>query len=251
VTSSPQVSVIISVYNVAPYIRQTLESVLTQTYRDLEVLVIDDCSTDASRDIVRAVAQQDSRVRLIESEVNTGPAVARNRGIEQARGRYIAFLDGDDLWYPAKLEKQLALMQSTGAVFCYTSYCITDEEGRPLSVYEVPASVGYSQLLRTNVISCSTAIYDTQKFGKVYMPLIRKRQDLALWLQLTRGDLLAYGVQEPLATYRLRNNSLSRNKLSAAWHTWKLYRDVEKLPLGYSIRCFVEYALRGVLKYYC
>jgi teichuronic acid biosynthesis glycosyltransferase TuaG len=245
-----KVSVVIPVYNLALFIRQTLESVLAQTYRDLEVLVVDDGSTDGSRDVVRAVAAQDARVRLIESAVNGGPGVARNRGIESAHGRYIAFLDGDDLWYPDKLEKQLALMKSTGAAFCFTSYRITDAENRPLSVFEVPATVGYAQLLRKNVISCSTAIYDTDKYGKVYMPPIRKRQDLALWLQLTRGGLLAHSVQEPLATYRLRGDSLSRNKLSAAWHTWKLYRDVEKLPLWYSVRCFVEYAFQGVRKYY-
>jgi teichuronic acid biosynthesis glycosyltransferase TuaG len=228
----------------------TINSVLAQTFNDWEMILVDDCSTDNSVAVASDFIARDSRVRLIRLDKNSGAAVARNTAIAGAVGRYIAFLDGDDLWQPDKLEKQLAFMRKHDAAFSYTAYRIVDEQGAEVSLFNVPGQISYRDLLRTNVVGCSTAVYDAGKLGKVYMPLIRRRQDFGLWLQLTRTSGVAHGLAEPLASYRLRSTSLSSNKLYAALYVWKLYREVEKLPLWQSIRCFSEYAIRAFFKYY-
>ncbi len=246
----PLVSVITPVHDLAQYIAATINSVVAQTFGDWEMILVDDCSTDNSVEVVRQYASRDTRIKLIRLERNSGAAAARNTAITAAAGRYIAFLDGDDLWQPDKLSKQLAFMQEKDATFSYTAYRIVDEAGRDISLFQVPEQISYRDLLRTNVVGCSTAIYDAGKLGKVYMPDIRKRQDFGLWLRLTRTGGVAHGLPEPLAMYRLRSTSLSSNKLYAALYVWKLYRETEKLPLWQSIRCFSEYAIRAFFKYY-
>jgi teichuronic acid biosynthesis glycosyltransferase TuaG len=246
----PLVSVITPVHNLADHLAAAVNSVLAQTYGDWEMILVDDCSTDNSVAVASGFIARDTRVKLIRLDKNSGAAVARNTAIAGAQGRYIAFLDGDDLWQPDKLQKQLAFMRQNNSAFSYTAYRIIDEHGKELSVFRVPGEISYRDLLRTNVIGCSTAMYDAGKLGKVYMPAIRKRQDFGLWLFLTRTGGAAHGLPEPLTSYRLRSTSLSSNKFYAAWHVWKLYREVERLPLWQSIRCFSEYALRAFFKYY-
>ncbi|HEX5056264.1 MAG TPA: glycosyltransferase family 2 protein [Gammaproteobacteria bacterium] len=246
----PSVSIITPVHNLARYLAATVDSVRMQSFADWEMLLVDDCSTDNSVEVAENLARLDPRVKLIRLDRNSGAAVARNAAIKAAAGRYIAFLDGDDLWQPDKLEKQLAFMRQKNAAFSYTAYRIVDEAGKEVSVFNVPAQISYRDLLRTNVVGCSTAVYDTAGLGKVYMPDIRKRQDFGLWLRLTRTSGMAHGLPEILASYRLRSTSLSSNKLYAALYVWKLYREVEKLPLWQSVRCFSEYAIRAFFKYY-
>lgn len=227
----------------------SIESVLQQTYADLELIVVDDASTDETAAIVEAFVKRDPRVKFLRQTINAGAAEARNRAIGDACGRYIAFLDSDDLWLPRKLEVQIGRMRAENWPFTFCAYTRIDEDGHILGEVGVPKSVSYGELLKTCVIGCLTAVYDTEVFGKVLMPSVRKRQDFGLWLRLLKMTPRAYGIQEPLALYRMRGDSISANKKSAAMHTWRLYRDVEKLSLGASLWYFSHYAIRGVLRH--
>ena len=247
-TPKPAVSIVMPVYNGEAFIVKSIFSVLQQSFQDWELIVVDDVSVDTSVNCVKIHSAEDERIRLIQLDMNSGAAVARNKAIDYARGRYIAFLDSDDLWLPHKLERQLAFMEQTGASFSFSAYEKIDAYCNPLGQVGVPAKVEYSDLLKTCSIGCLTAIYDTKYFGKVYMPNIRKRQDFGLWLSLLKRTNYAYGLNEVLAQYRVRPDSISANKLSAAKYQWMIYRDIEKISLPASIYYFGNYAVRGLLK---
>lgn len=242
------VSIITPSHNSAPFISETIQSVLNQSFSDWELIIVDDCSTDNSVDVIQSFVERDSRIKLIQLSENSGAAVARNRAIEVAQGRYIAFLDSDDLWLPDKLKKQLAFMQTNDYPFCYAAYDKRDEHGQVFGHIGVPDRVSYSDLLKMCSIGCLTAMYDTEYFGKVTMPLIRKRQDLGLWLKLLKKTEYAYGLNQTLAQYRVRTDSISANKANAAKFTWRLYREVEGLNLMKASYYFSHYALRGLLR---
>ena len=241
-------SIITPSHNSTQFISATIQSVLNQSISDWELIIVDDCSSDNSVEVVQSFVERDSRIKLIQLSENSGAAVARNRAIEAAQGRYIAFLDSDDLWLPGKLEKQLAFMQANNYPFTYAAYDKIDENGQVFGHIGVPDRVCYSDLLKTCSIGCLTAIYDTEYFGKVTMPLIRKRQDLGLWLKLLKKTEYAYGLNETLAQYRVRTDSISANKANAAKFTWRLYREVEGLNLLKASYYFSHYAVRGLLR---
>ncbi|MCG3727439.1 glycosyltransferase family 2 protein [Vibrio cincinnatiensis] len=242
------VSIITPSYNCANYIFETISSVLSQTYSEWEMIIVDDCSTDNSVSVIKSHIEKDSRIKLIQLNENSGAAIARNTAIEAAQGRYIAFLDSDDLWEPEKLATQISFMQKNDIAFSFSAYHKVDEQGVNIGKVDVPEKVTYQKLLKCCVIGCLTAIYDTQKLGKVYMPLIRKRQDFGLWLHILKKCDSAYGLNIPLAKYRIRKDSISSNKLKAAQYNWKLYREVEKLSLFKSVYYFSHYAINGVLR---
>jgi glycosyltransferase involved in cell wall biosynthesis len=242
------VSIITPSYNSKKYISETINSIINQTYTNWEMIIVDDCSSDNSVELVQLFVEKDPRISLIKLTENSGVAIARNRAIEAAQGRYIAFLDSDDLWLPNKLEKQLSFMQKNNYPFSYTAYDKIDESGRVFDHIGVPDSVCYSDLLKTCSIGCLTAMYDTEYFGNVDMPLIRKRQDLGLWLKLLKETDYAYGLNETLAQYRVRTDSISANKVNAAKFTWRLYREVESLNLIKASYYFSHYAARGLLR---
>ena len=247
---SELVSIITPSYNSESFLSQTIESVLSQTYTDLEMIIVDDASSDNSNKIIEEYLKKDSRIKLIKLEKNSGPAVARNRAIDEAKGKYIAFLDSDDLWMPEKLSKQLSFMQKHNIVLSFTSYYHMEEESEKIiQQIHAPDKVDYNELLKKNIIGCFTAIYDVEKLGKVYMPDIRKRQDYALWLDILKKVPYAYGLDEILGYYRVRSNSLSSNKILSSKYNWKLYREVEKLPLHKAIYYFGWYTYRSILKY--
>lgn len=245
---NPSVSIVTPSYRSESFVADTIRSVQSQSVTDWEMIVVDDCSMDHSVDVVQAFVEQDSRIKLIQLAENSGAAVARNVAIEEARGRYIAFLDSDDVWLPTKLEKQLGFMRANGHAFTYSAYVKVDEFGVIFGRVGVPAKVCYTDLLKVSSIGCLTAMYDTEFFGKVYMPLIRKRQDLGLWLRLLGKTKYAFGLNEALAQYRVRANSISGNKVDAAKFTWRLYRDVEGLNLAKAGYYFSHYAARGLLR---
>lgn len=243
------VSVVMPVFNSERFVEGAIQSVIDQTFADWELVVVDDCSSDRSEEIVQACMRRDSRIRFISMSSNAGAARARNAGIEVAQGRYIAFLDSDDLWYPRKLECQLDFMRCRGIGLSFTGYDRIDAENRWLESVGVPQCVDYRTLLKCNVIGCLTAVYDTRVFGKVFMPLLRKRQDFGLWLQLLRATDYAHGLNVPLARYRVgREGSVSADKRIAAAYNWKLYRDIEQLGLLMSSYCFAQYAVRGLIR---
>ncbi|TYB33573.1 MAG: glycosyltransferase family 2 protein [Flexistipes sinusarabici] len=230
------VSVITPSYNSAKFISQTIESVLAQTYENWEMIIVDDASPDNSNDIIENYCEKDSRIKLIKLERNSGPAVARNRAIEKAKGRYMAFLDADDLWKPEKLEKQLVFMYDNGCSFSYSFYETMNEEGKRLyKIIRPPVKLSYNDMLKSNYIGCLTVIYDTEKLGKMYMPLIKKRQDYGLWLNILKKIDYAFCAPEVLAIYRVRESSISINKFTLLKYNWKLFRKCEEFSVSKSL----------------
>ena len=243
------VTIIMPSYNSEKFIIESVESVLVQTYSNWELIIVDYCSPDDSNKIITKYVDNDSRIKLIKLQKNSGPAVARNTAIEAANGRYIAFLDSDDVWLPNKLETQINFMHDNDLAFTYSSYRLVGEDNEHLGVFITKDKISYFDMLKTCSVGCLTAIYDTEKIGKQYMPLILKRQDYGLWLKILKLIGETRGILEPLATYRIRKNSVSSNKVKAAKYQWKIYREIEKLSFLKSLYYFVFYAYNGVTKY--
>lgn len=224
------VSIITPSYNCAGFIGETIASIQAQTYRNWELIITDDCSTDDSRQVIETFCKQDSRIRLLSLEQNSGAGAARNNSIRAARGRFIAFCDSDDRWTPDKLERQLEFMTANGYGLTYTSYDTCSEHGRINGYVECLPKLTFTKILRDNGIGCLTAIYDRQKIGLHMMPSIRKRQDWCLWIDIIRKTGPAFGLQEPLALYRVRTGSISSNKLEMLRWNFNVYHKV----LGYN-----------------
>ena len=206
-----KVSIISPVYNSERFIRQTIDSVLQQSYTDFEFIIIDDNSQDSSSDIIDSY--KDKRINIIRLKENVGAGAARNEGIKRADGRYIAFLDSDDVWHKEKLKKQIDFMTSENVTFCFSSFYLIDDQGSKISKYrKALEKVDYKMMLKNNYIGCLTAIYDCNTLGKIYMPMERKRQDWGLWLRILSETKEARSIPEPLAYYRVRKDSLSSNK---------------------------------------
>ncbi|MCD7863937.1 MAG: glycosyltransferase [Lachnospiraceae bacterium] len=244
------VSIIIPVHNVRSYIIQTIESVRAQSYTNWELILTEDCSTDGTRELLRQYLEelQDDRIRVIWLDENVGAAAARNLAVEISQGRFIAYLDADDLWGRDKLLHQLRFMRETGAAFCFTNYEFADENGKGTGkVVHVPETLTYNRALRNTTIFTSTVMLDTEQIGrnKIRMPDIRS-EDTALWWQLLRAGYTAYGFRETLVLYRRPAKSLSSNKLSAVKRIWDLYRKAEKLGVLYSCYNFFFWAFRAV-----
>lgn len=222
------VSVIMPTHNGEKFLEDSIRSVLSQTYSNLELLITDDCSTNPETlKILKYFQKQDNRVNIVFLKKNMGPGHARNKSIERARGRYIAFCDSDDRWFPEKLEKQLKFMSEKDCALCCSSYIVCNENNENIGIRIPPARISFKMMKRDNKVGCLTAIYDTRKLGgKFYMPTIRKRQDWALFISITQKCHLAYGMVEPLAYYRSRSNSVSSNKLSLVKYNVAVYHDI-------------------------
>lgn len=244
------VSVITPCYNSENYIKETIESVIGQSFQALELIIIDDASTDASCGIIEEHQKKDPRIILLKQSANSGPARARNAGIAVAKGQYIAFIDSDDIWLENKLEQQIEFMKRENAPISFTAYKKIDVNGKLISgMVEVPSRIGYRDLLKSNVMGCLTVVYDVSIVGKEYMPDILKRQDHGLWLKILRKGHVARGLNEDLARYRIGPYSVSRNKAAAAIYQWKLYREIEGLSILDSIFYFLQYAILGFKKH--
>lgn len=247
---SELISIIVPVYNAEKVITETMDSVLGQTYPYWELLLVEDGSKDNSADVIMDyIAEKgENRIRLIRQPSNQGAARARNRGLNQARGRYISYLDADDLWVPEKLEKQLKLMEQKDAAFSFTGYEFADENGIGLGkIVRVPETLSYRQALSNTTIFTTTVMFDTQKIAKelLEMPEI-KSEDTALWWKVLRTGCIAYGLDENLARYRRAGRTLSSNKLEAIRRIWNLYRKAEGLGLVRSMWHFCFWAVRAV-----
>lgn len=246
-----KVSVITPSYNSEKYIAQTIESVQNQTYENWEMIIVDDCSSDRTCEIVEEFAKADPRIQLLRQEENAGAGRARTRAMQASEGRFIAYLDADDIWLPEKLEKQVAFMLEHKCSFSCTSYEVINDEGQRLNknVYMLP-KVNYVGFLTNNLLQTVGIMVDTSAVDKKHlvMPDIRRRQDAATWLQILKAGHDCYGLDEILAQYRRAENSLSSNKVKAVKGVWSLYRDIEKLSLPFSCYCFVRYAFLAVWK---
>lgn len=222
------VSIITPTYNCAGYVEKTILSIINQTYTNWELLITDDCSADGTVEVVDSYRQKDPRIKLFRLETNSGTGVARNNSIKEARGRYIAFCDSDDLWLPEKLEKQIKFISENGYPFTYTSYYIFTRDSDKMKNYTCVRKSGFVRLLMDNHIGCLTAIYDTSVLGKIYMPEIRKRQDWALWLDIIKKVKKGYGLDEYLSVYRIRTSSVSSRKADLVKYNLKVYTDILK-----------------------
>ena len=241
IKKSPSVSIITPLYNLAEFVADTLNSVLAQTWTDWEMIIVDDVSSDNSVELIQLFVEQDSRIKLIQLETNSGAGVARNTAIAAAKGRYIAFLDSDDQWKPNKLERQIKFMLDNNYSFTYTDYDVIDEEGRFKGRVSAKPYVSYFDMLKNNYMGCLTVVYDTKHLGKMYMPILRKRQDWALWLSILKKIPKAYSLSEALSIYRDRSKSISSNKIEMVKYTWQLYRSVEKFSLVISSFLLIRY----------
>ncbi|MFD2269788.1 glycosyltransferase family 2 protein [Vibrio thalassae] len=224
-------SIITPTFNDIKYIEDTYKSICSQQYKNWEWVITDDFSSDGTFELLEEISKKDSRISLFRNHVNLGAAVSRNNSIKFSKGRFIAFLDADDLWEKGKLEKQIEFMVSNNIALSYSDYSVIDDDGKELSIIrQVPNYVTYDLLLRENIIGCLTAVYDVEKVGKVYMPPIRKRQDFGLWLNILRDVNKAYKCEGVLAKYRLRSKSVSSNKFVLLRYNFELFYKYERMP---------------------
>ena len=241
-----KVSIITPSYNSEKYISKTIESVLAQSYQNWEMIIVDDCSTDNSLEITEAYTKKDSRIKSIRLKRNSGPAQARNKAIKEASGKYIAFLDSDDIWFPDKLEKQIIFLTENHLVITYSAYETMDENSKYINTRNIQRTITYKDMLKSNHIGNLTGIYDTEFFGKVSMQE-HGHEDYILWLALLKQIESTKGIPESLAKYRITSNSISSNKLKVLKWQWHIYRDIEKLGIfqsAYTMMWYVFYALK-------
>lgn len=250
--SESLISVITPTYNASRFIKETIYSVQHQTHQNWEMIIVDDCSTDDTKDIVKAEIENDDRIKLIELDKNCGPAAARNVAINQAKGDYIAFLDSDDLWNENKLATQLKFMKENKVAFSYTGYRIMKEDGEKTNfLIRVPPKSDYKALLKNTIIGTLTVMLDKRQVGSVQMDLNRNcSEDYGLWLSILGKGIQAYGLNEELAYYRKCEKSLSSNKFKSAIKTWNTYRKIENINIFLALWYFANYSLNAFIKHY-
>lgn len=230
------VSIITPTFNCGKFIGETIESVIEQTYTNWEMIIVDDCSTDDTKQIVKKYADCDKRIKYYRLDKNYGAACARNRAMELAIGDYMAFLDSDDLWTEDKLKSQLLYMQNNNYSFTCTAYEKIDEEGNPINkIMHTKPKTDYNGVLLSCPIGNSSVMYNVKKLGKFTVPDIKKRNDDALWLQILKKEKYIFGMSDVLMKYRVRSNSISSNKIDLVKYHWKLYREIEHLSLARSL----------------
>ena len=243
------VSVIMAAYNAEKTIEQSINSVLNQTYPAVELLVVDDYSQDRTVKLVENIMARDNRVRLIYNKENSGVSYTRKHGLEEAKGAWIAILDSDDIWAPEKLEKQIILQKKMNADLLFTGSAFMDSDGQPIDWYlHAPSEVTYRQLLKQNVLSNSSSLVRKELYEKYYAVGDGMHEDFAVWLGILKEGKKAYGVDEPLLTYRIAKSSKSGNKIKAAKMNWNTYRYIGLNPLSaFYYECW--YVVKGLMKY--
>ena len=245
----PLVSVIMPCYNMERFVADTIRSVIHQTFADWELLIVDDASTDGTAALVQHLAEQDDRIYFSANLKHAGIAPTRNRCLQLSKGRFLAFLDADDIWHPEKLEQQLRFMLERHVGFSYTSYDLVDEDGKPLGkTIKTAGDLDYKAYMRNTIIGCSTVMVDTELVGPVVVPDFRTSEDAATWLDILKKGFKACAVEEPLTSYKIRENSASSNKLKAAADLWRVYRQNEKLPFFKAVYYFGCYAFNAIKK---
>lgn len=231
------VSIIVPNYNCSKFIGETIESVLAQTYRNWEMLIVDDCSSDESLNIAKSYAIKDSRIKIIHNIINAGAAISRNNALDLATGEYVAFLDSDDLWEHNKLEKQIKFMKDNDVDFCYSRYDLIDENNKSLGkVARIPKKLSFFKLLHHDFIGCLTAIYRFDMSKNIRSINIKNNNDYGLFLQVIRNSKNVMGINEILAHYRIRQTGISRNKIKKVRPYFELMHDYMHYP--YLLCCW-------------
>lgn len=243
------VSIITPSYNSSLFIGETIKSVLNQTYENWEMIIVDDCSTDNSVEIINEYVKQDKRIKLFVNSLNSGAAVSRNRALEYTTGRFIAFLDGDDIWRPKKIQEQVNFMITNEAPISFTAYSLVDEKGESIDkIVNTVREIDYKGYLKNTIIGMSTSMIDTNFVKPFKFKNIRTRQDTYLWISLLKRGHKAYGMDKVLANYRVRKDSISANKIKAAKRVWYLYYNLEKLGFLRSVYYFSFYIFNAIKK---
>ncbi len=247
---NPAVSVIMPAYNAMAYLQEAISSVVDQTFQDWELVVVDDASSDETPRILQTLASQEPRLVVDRLPRNCGVGYCRNRGLELAKGRFVAFLDSDDRWHPEKLSRQLVFMRQKKVAFSFTAYEVISATGAWLSLAPpVPEEMTYEKLLGNSLIGCSTVVLDREDLGDVRFPEMRTRQDFALWCTLLRDGRKAAGLADVLTQYRLSPSGISKNKLKGARQHWRVYREHLGLGLFKATRHFISYAWNASRKH--
>lgn len=245
---SPLVSVIIPTFNSEKYISDTIASVQKQTYQNWEIVIVDDCSTDRTQDIVLDFSKSDERIKFYPLEKNSGAGIARDFAVSKASGKYISFLDSDDLWKPEKIEKQVDFMIKNNLPFTFSFYDCINEQGESLNKrIEAPKNLSYRQLFFCNFVGNLTGIYDVDFFGKIPISKIRKRQDWMQWLMILKKIKTAQPVPESLAFYRIRENSISNSKTDLIKYNFAVYREFHGHNFVISIFCMIGFLFTQLL----
>jgi teichuronic acid biosynthesis glycosyltransferase TuaG len=244
-----KVSIITPCYNSSRFIKDTINSVIAQTFQEWEMIIVDDLSQDNSAEIIMEYSKNDNRIILIQLNKNVGAAEARNIALREAKGQFIAFLDSDDLWHPDKLKYQLQFMTSKDIAFSFSSYQLIDINGNLMNkTINVPEVIGYKDYLRNTIIGCLTVVIDRNKTGYFEMPKIKSSHDMALWLLIMRGGINAYGINKPLASYRILPGSNTSNRWKSGHDVWKVYRHIEKISIHRSSCYFISYIFNALKK---
>lgn len=244
------VTIIMPAYNCEKYLKEAVESVKAQTYKDWKLLIIDDCSTDGTLKLAHSLVDSDERITVLHNKTNSGVSNTRNRGIRDADTEWIAFLDSDDVWEHEKLERQLSIAtDDVDIVYC--SYGFIDETGKPIKKpFIVPAETNFRSMLTSSVISCSTALIRTGMLKEHYFNPDIYHKDYMLWMELMKIPCKAVGNTEVLAHYRQSAGARNIKKGNAAKERWRVYREYLHLGLFTSIYAFIGYSVKGVIKYY-
>ena len=247
-----KISIITACYNSERTIKQTYESIACQSHSNWEWLVTDDCSTDSTLNVLNDLSARDNRLKIFSSPANLGAGAARNVSIENSAGRFLAFIDSDDMWAPTKLTKQLEFMLLGAISFSFTAFSVVDINGKEMGSkidLSCPPSINYFELLaKKATFGCSTVMIDTHYVGGVSMSTLRTGQDYVTWLSILKCGVTAYSLKEPLTSYRIMSGSLSRNKFKKALRQWDIYRSVEGLSLMNSFCYFCSYAWRAIFR---
>jgi len=246
----PLVSVVMPAYNCEAYVEQALRSVLEQGIAQLEVIVVDDASTDDTPRVLERLAREDARIRVLTSPRNCGQGACRNRGVGEARGRYLAFQDSDDLWVPDKLERQLDFLHRCELPFCFCGYGTIDENDDVIIAdLKIPGQTDYLSLLKSNTICPSSVIYNRELLGDIVMPeRPRRREDLISWLNVSKQLGKLYGIPEPLCMVRRMRGSSSSNKLKTLAWQWAVYRDIAGFGILRSLFYLGTFAVTSLAK---
>ena len=249
ITNNELISVIMPAYNAQQTLDKAVSSVLAQTYENIELIIVNDCSTDDTLKMMQNYANADKRVHIISNETNVGVSETRHRALEAAKGKWIAFLDSDDAWKNDKLEKQIALQRKTNGKLIFTGSTFMDAQGSPIDwILHVPDEIKYKKLLKQNLISNSSVLVEKESYRKYEAIGDGMHEDFACWLRMLQSGIVAYGIDEPLLIYRLSPNSKSGNKKKAAKMNWNTYRAVG-LNVITSAYYMVWYTFNGVKKY--
>lgn len=247
------ISIVMPAYNCEKYIVQSINSILQQSYRNWELIVIDDCSTDNTPLILEQMQKEDTRIKYYRNEFNSGVSETRNKAIEIAKGEWIAFLDSDDMWEKFKLEKQILFSRKNNCKFVFTGSCYINEKGDKFNgIFQVPKRVDYKKLRRHNVISCSSVLIKKHFFESIKMQHDNMHEDYAVWLRVLKSGVYAYGINEPLLIYRISKNSKSGNKLKTITMTYKVFRFLEMGVFSsiYYSGCHIYNALHKYIEIY-